>query len=401
MRIFPFLLAGSLAVNAALLALMIIGVASGGSSPAASTHAMAPAAKMTAAVDATPGTDTWARLHTGDLAAQRERLRAEGFPPSVIRSILAAQIHAGFAARRKALDAAGGEVPFWGNFTPSSKLFAEYAALNIEELRTLRVLLGPDPDHAIAVDFRRQLPNLSDDKIDQLAAIRAHYSEQQQDISLRGSGTETLSPDDRAQLAALRKAMHAEFATVLTPDELTDYDLRTSNTANSLRNRLSAFDPTEQEFRSLYQLQSGFDDQYQFTGPPTPDQMRARNDAQNALNGQIAATLGPDRYADYQRSNDFDYRQVNQLVTRLELPPETAIQVYAVQQDIMQRAHDVGLAPGPKPSVEELQQQLTVLGDEAKTRISALLGPAGYEAYQQYGGQWMQQVRLRTTPTKK
>jgi hypothetical protein len=396
MKIFPVLLAGSLALNAALLAMMIAGAISGASSSTASMRPDAP--KPKAIPPTAPGTDTWARLHIGDPAALRERLRAEGFPPSVIRTILAAQIRTGFGARRKALDAMRGEVPFWEAFTPSSKLFAEYAALNIEELKTLRALLGPDPNHPTAADFRRQLPNLSDDKIEQLADIRDRYNQQMQDISLRGTGTETLSPDDRAQLAALRNAMHAEFATVLTPDELTDYDLRTSNTANSLRSRLSAFDPTEQEFRSLYQLQSAFDDQYQFTGLPTPDQIRARNDAQKALDDQIADTLGPDRYADYQRSNNYDFRQTNQLVARLELPPDAANQVYAVQQDITQRAHDVGLAPGPKPSVEEMQQQLTVLGDEARTRISALLGPAGYEAYRQYGGQWMQRVRLRTTP---
>ena len=43
-------------------------------------------------------------------------------------------------------------------------------------------------------------------------------------------------------------------------------------------------------------------------------------------------------------------------------------------------------------------EKLAALAEEAKTRISASLGAQGFEAYKQYGGQWMQQLQPRKRP---
>ena len=123
--------------------------------------------------------------------------------------------------------------------------------------------------------------------------------------------------------------------------------------------------------------------------------MRDRSTAQRQLTEDIKTTLGEQRYAEYQRSTDGNYQQTARLVARLELPPETANQVYTVQQDMQQRVRtlqmDRNLAPADRNT------QLAALATEAQAKITATLGPRGYDAYKQYGGSWLQQLQPRPT----
>ena len=207
-----------------------------------------------------------------------------------------------------------------------------------------------------------------------------------------------ISPADRAKLVALDKEQHEAMAKILSPTELAEYETRTSNTSNSLRYELSAFNPTEEEFRALYALKRPFDEQYNnnnygFSGPMPQDLMRQRSEAQKQLNEQIKTVLGPDRAAEYERATDYNYRQASQLVARLELPPETTNQLWDVQKEMQQRSK--AIYTDNSVTAEDRTQKLAALAEEAKTRITASLGPQGFEAYKQYGGQWMQQLQRR------
>ena len=395
-------LAASLAANVALVACLVVGT-SDEAPPAA------PTAIPTASVTATsaagtgspPSADAWAALETGDLAAQRDRLRAEGFPPALVRAILAAQIREGFAARRKAIEAAQPETPFWKTQSTDPQTRAALLAIAKDQQKALTDLLGPDPENGTAAALQRQFPNLSADKVAQLAALRDDDNHRRSDHSANQSGALGVrTAADQEKLTALEKGLHSDLAAILTPQELEDYDLRTSNTASQLRYSLTAFDASEQEFRTLYQLQQAFNDRIgPQSGSLTPDERKARNEAQTQLDADIKAALGDTRYAEYQRANDYNYRQTTQLVARLELPPETANQLYAVQQDIQQRVN--ALRTTPNPPAADQQQQLTVLVEEAKTKVNALLGPRGAAVYPTFGGQWLQNITPRPAITRK
>lgn len=399
MKISTVVLTGSLAVNVTFAALFLFG-GSDELTPAPSSALTAPV--VSAAVGtSSAGTDAWAVLKSDELATQRDRLRAEGFPPSTIRAILASQVRESFAARRKALEAAQGDLPFWKNPTADPQTQAELRALSKLEQQALKDLLGPDPDNSTVASLRRQLAGFAPEKIDELAAIRDRYNEQRQAIYADMSASS--SPEYRQKIVDLDKALHAEIASVLTPQELEDYDLRTSNTANQLRNNLVAFDATEAEFRALYKLQSAFEERFNISsivGLPSDQQsalLRQRSDAQKQLGEEIKGALGDGRYVEYQRATDYSYRQTTQLVARLDLPVETANQVYTVQQDIQQRVRtlqtDRNLTPADRTA------QLAGLAAEAEAKITSSLGPRGYEAYKQVGGQWLQQLQPRPVPS--
>lgn len=386
MKTSTLLLAGSAALNVALAAFFFSGP-SAPPAPAPVVAAPRPAPKPTA-----PGPETWAALRTDDLAAHRDRLRAEGFPPDVVRAIVTAQLFERFADRRKALDAAQRDQPFWKNPVADPARLADYRALAKEQSAALKALLGADPDNPVLANLRRQLPNFSDERLEQLAAIRERYDEQRQ--ALYGPSPGAMTPDEREKIRALEKAQLAEFATVLTPAEFEDYQLRASNVANSLRHNLSAFDVTESEFRTLYRLQNEFEASTPAYSGMTPDQARARAEAHDKLQGDIRAALGPDRAKEYERATDHDYRQSTQLVARLGLAPETANQLYTVRQETLPRLGEIhgnrDLTPADRAA------QLATLNTEVQTKLTAVLGPSGYEAYKSYGGSWLQSLRPPT-----
>jgi hypothetical protein len=378
------LLALSLAANLGLLGIVVAGALN---RPAPIAAAPAPATVPPPLVSVTAA-GLWLELAADDLPTQRDKLQADGFPPAMIRAILSAQIRAGFAARRKAIESTPADLPIWKVVSPDPATQAALRALAREEQQALKELLGPDREHGPAAALRRQFPDFSDDAIDQIAAIRERYDQQRSDLySARGTGG--MLPDEQAKVEALEKAMRGEIAAVLSPQDFEHYELRNSNTANQLRNNLVAFDATEAEFRTLHRLQSAFDEQFRPRAGMSEEQMRARSEAQKQLNEQIKAAFGPVRFEEYQRATDYQYRQTTQLVARLELPPQTANQLYAVQKEFEQRRDDLfrNAARGPASSLIE---QGKALEQEAIARLAPLLGSTSrVDAYKQYGGAWL------------
>src|SRR5688572_9414576 len=110
---FPrILLFGSLVINAALAAMLIV-----------RSHAGSAATVPNADVSQTssreenqaPAVDRlrWESLNQGSDQELVERLRAEGFPQTVIRRLVMARVDERFAARRRALAVKAGPTPYW------------------------------------------------------------------------------------------------------------------------------------------------------------------------------------------------------------------------------------------------------------------------------------------------
>jgi hypothetical protein len=290
-----------------------------------------------------------------------------------------------FAERRKALEAARKKTPFWKNSAYDPALAAQSRALAREEQAAVRAVLGPDLDGPMATRLRRQLPGVSAETIDQLAAISERFFDQRQAVYDLQRGITT--PDDRERLNQLDREMHAEFARVLSPQELEEYDLRSSRAAESLRYNLGNFALNEAEFRAVYRLKADLEERLPSTGSNTPAEVRVRSEAEKLTDSAIASALGSQRYEDYKKATDYSYRQTSLLVSRLGLPAETADGLYGVKHEIEQR-RDIVYKSGA--SREEMSRQLSTLQAEATTRISSIFGgdTAMMEAYLQYGGSW-------------
>ncbi len=409
MKLPSLLLIGSLAVNAAVLALYFSkSSAPSSGNPSASpatlaknsaTGNAAAAEKSTAGAAAAnaPLRQAWSELQTGDLKTLVARLKAAGFSNSMIRSIVAAQVGEQFAARRKELLGQQEEQPFWKsgrNGMMDPKAMAALREIGREQTDLLKSLLGPDnipgSDEMNAWQ-RRQFGNLAPEKLAQLQSINSDYSELQQDIYMKTNGI--FLPEDREKLAFLEKEKLADIAKTLTPQELEDFQLRSSQTANNLRNQLAGFNASEAEFRALYQAAAAVDAKYGTAGPLGPRNPGDYQSRQAELLAQAQAVLSPERFADYKLATDPQSQQVSRLVARLELPPATTQQVVALQQDIQNRAR--AIQTNRELPAAERTAQLTALQQEATTKLSTTLTPRGLEAYKQNGGFWLQGLQPR------
>ena len=128
MKASTIFLAGSLVANAAFVAVFLAGARSPSAStpPPANTAISSAAAKTPASNDPTAGVDPemWTHLQTDELHTMLERMRAEGFPNSVIRAIMAEQVRVQFAPRRRVLNETAKPPPYWSPATQDPKIAA-------------------------------------------------------------------------------------------------------------------------------------------------------------------------------------------------------------------------------------------------------------------------------------
>jgi SHS2 domain-containing protein len=381
------LLAVSLAINAALLFIATSG---------ARSHE-APLVRVASPIPQAPKLDrnVWPRLNSDDLPTMIARLRRVGFPPEVIQELVTARIDENFAARSRALDPDADTRPFWKTNSLDQKLQAALRQLDRDRQKALRDLLGTEADNNSPIGrvrWRREFASLPPAHAAEVRRIAEHYADLRAQ-SYSGGGT---TPDEAAQRAALVQAERTAIAQTLSPEELEQYELHTSNTAATLRSWIGAFDATEGEFLATYRLMHEFDLRFPSSSTLSAAEVKERNDAYPQLNEQVKAALGPDRYAEFVRSRDDNYQRTSQLVTRLELPPDAVNQVYAVQQDLQQRARSVQMDRTLAP--DDRNAQLTALAAEAQAKVTSVLGPRGYDAYKQYGGGWLRTLAPQPAP---
>lgn len=399
-KLLPLFLAGSLALNAALAFYTLRASSTAADGPSGPpTTSRAPMRTSSEPAGPAQLADVAPSLATKQLPALVEELRAAGFPPEVVRAMAGTLLSEQFAARRKALDPNAEKRPFWKDVNSDPKYQQAQTLLWLEERRALRALLGAEAesDPYTLARSRQQFGNLPPEKLAQVMDLARNFEDKKQEIYSSG----VYSKDERDKITALEKQQRAAMSQLLTPAELEEYDLRNSNTGRALRSDLLAFNPTEEEFRTIFKFRQAYDEQWSNSDNGLPNQAEGerRNAAYKEMNERIKAALGPVRGPDYEITSDYNYRRVSQVVSRLELPPETTRQLWEAQKEFQQRATAIRRAA---TNPEERATQLTALQQEASTKLTGMLGgDRGLEAYRQYGGTWLNNMVPRPAPAKK
>jgi hypothetical protein len=253
---------------------------------------------------------------------------------------------------------------------------------------TARALLGDDDDELNNFYQGRRLDGLAPAKATEVRAVLRAFDERRNDVYAASGGMITGGSESQKRLDALEQEQRTALRQVLTAEEFTDYELRNSPTSQNLRYQLSAFAPSEAEFRAIYALQGDFDQRFgRNYGMLSPDEQRARSEAQRQLTEQIKATLAPDRAAIYERSQNYDYRQAAQLVGRLGLPPSTLDQLWTIQKSFEDRRTAVYREQTSDAAARNAA--LTSLQTEARTALAPVLGDRYLDTYAQFGGTWL------------
>lgn len=405
MKLLALLLAGSLATNVAIFGVFAWRPVL--SPPAfrdffkrnfhAAADSGAAARPAPAAAPAPASAAAWSAFLSDDLPTLIARLRAAGFPPHVIREILRNQVNARYNSRLAALMAPDPNTPYW-RASPSfyggdSKRNEEINQLQRERAKALRDLLTDDffSTGDVTATQRRQFGNLSRTKIDALQRIEDDYTEMMSQVRAGMNGV-TL-PDDREKFALLAREKQADLATVLSPEELSDYTMRSSPITSMLRSRLTAFDPTESEFRAIFEMQQALNDKFAPTvggGMIAGTDFEQRRAAQQQLDQQLKAALGDARYAEYSRATSNEFQQLSRLAQRDNIPSEIAIQAYNTRDRVALESNRI--FDDTSLSTDQKRAALQTLAQTTRTQLLASLGPTSGPAYVKIADQWLSNV---------
>lgn len=350
----------------------------------------------------------WAAIESTNYLVYINNLRNIGCPEETIRDIIITDIAKLYAKKRAALRAQYPPPPYWQTgeawslgVDSNPELQAKLRELQNEQRALVKELLG--------VDFRAEWSKFFDDddnavraygflpesKRGPLQEILSKYEELEEQIYDRARGL--MLDEDQAQLNDLERMRDAEIAQLLTPEEYKEYELRNSPVAEALREQLSGFEPTEEEFRKVFDLQKTFETQLASTGNLPDDEVRAEATEQmrEALEGEIKKVLGEQRFAEYQRAQDADYKTMVQFSERLQIPRESADRVYDIKtQAELQKER---IEADPNMSDEQRQAALNGLAANAHQQVQGILGDnAG--RYLPIGGHWIQDLSSGNYP---
>jgi hypothetical protein len=365
------------------------------SATTATAAAVSPALAATANVNV-PAASLWSRLHSDNLDDLKHRLQAAGFPPKHVRMLLSLAIQDRMNAEREALLGKPESTPYW---KPTWSSSPEYQKQSMEIYRQTRALdykyvSGPDSladDEEARIAAQRRFGKLPLEKLQQLTSLERDAEDLQMQLSSQSSGPRDAEAQKAAREAyqALEKERMAQVAQLLTPAELEQYELR-SNQAAALAHQLSAFQPTEEEFKLIYALEKSSREAAS-DRTLTPAQRTAQREEQQAF---VTAALGEERAADYQavRQAGSDYLPL--LIARLELPLSTLGAITTVRNDISQRAQSI--TNDRQLTAAQRDSQLAALAREANEKLTDTLGSKrGYDAYMDLKGDWVRALTPR------
>ena len=344
----------------------------------------------------------WSQIESGDYRQYIENLRSVGCPEATIRDIVITDIMRLYAARRGQFYHNGREFKFWET-DEKRKLKAkqleerekQLAQIDKEIPSVLRELLGINYEREINKYFvdtnedERRLNFISEEKRARLIALRDEIEGQREKIT-GGAGEAGLADADRQSLWEIEQKRLDELAKILTPAELQEFELRTSETADKLRADLVGFNPNETEFREIYRLQKQLDDKYALTDANDPNivQKKAADEAQ--LQAELRKALGDFRYAEFERAKDPEFRNASLFSEIYELPPSTAQSIFDIQQ-IALREKQALLARNDLAG-ETREIALKAIQTETEKSLMQILGTKLLGTYSQSSGRWLQQL---------
>lgn len=345
----------------------------------------------------------WRMLESTNYFLYAQNLRNFGCPEETVRDIIITDVVKSYAERRRELRGAAPPPEYWrtsnsGNGAPGepAELRRELADLDREQAQLVRDLLGVDLDSELARyvgDADQGGPVVSflpEGKRESVRLLQDKYSAMEDSIYEQSGGL--LLDSDREALRQIQKQREAELAQILAPDELLAYQLYNSDTANNLRLQLNGFNPTQEEFTRIFQLQKSYDDQFGQAFDLTDEgamgiRARAEQDAGRALEDELRKVLGPQRYSEYQRAQDDDYRALLQIAERYQLSPEVANNVYTMKL----AAERQKLQVETNPNLTDVQraEMLASLAQATERNVASALGSNLYKNYQTGPGQWL------------
>ena len=342
----------------------------------------------------------WSQIEADDYQTYVENLRRIGCPEETIRDLVKQDLDKLYDQRKAdILSKAPARKEYWktGNPStlsrPSSATSSQMAQLDREKNEVLGDLFGsqgvaainrPSPlararsqsNSGYAMDF------IPEETKAELNTLEREFGSE----LLKKMAQGATDAQDMAEIRRMRTERDDRIATMLTPDQKMEYDLRKSPTAANMRLQMDGFDPSEDEFRDIFAARKAFDNEHGVVpgSSISPADAEIRQLAEQEMNNQIRTSLGDDRFQDYLRQTDYDYKSIHKITQRQGLGENISAQVYQMKNEAEELARSIRMDGGIP--VNERQQQLQQIYGETSRSIETLMGQQGAASLRAQGG---------------
>lgn len=355
--------------------------------------------------DAGPATFDWASLESTDFKAYIAGLHNLECPEETIRDIIVAEVNKLYGDKHRTLRGPRAN-QYWKTDVWNSKegrdLQKKYRDLEKEKSALLKELLGVDSNKQMQKEmggedyWERMYSFLPEEKQGKAREVQEKYQEMLQEIWSKGMQDE----EDKKEIFKIYRLQTEEMSRFMTPAELDHYELRSSQVANQLRHDLDGFEPTEEEFRSIYKARKAREEDLIYDLPGDPDDKAAqerRNKAQKEVDEQIKTLVGDERYVEYKRAQDWDYKNLLRLTERQGLPREAAVTVYDMRKLVEEQVQKVR-ADKTLTSEQRTEALKSIRTETEKTVIDTLGEKVSASYKRRGGGYWINNISPTRTP---
>jgi len=328
----------------------------------------------------------WTQLESEDYRTYITRLRSIGCPEQTIRDIIIADIDKLLAPRVQSASLQPRDLKYWEPIEQQSwdgdaqrTALAKQRMVDFEKREVIRELLGVDlvgerlKSQGHDDYYGARLQFLPEEKRARVRLVLDQFSDEERALMER-----QIEEGDTAAGAELQKVQRekqAAIAQMLTPQEREQYDLWFSPTAMNTRESVYGMNASEEEFLKLYQLRREFDAKSGASAPA---------EAAQELNSRIQQTLGVERYAEYLRAQDPDYRTLYAATTRFGLPQKLAVELHGFKQAANEQRAQVEADANLTTSQKQAAQQAIV--DETARTFQESLGEKAFKYFVKRAG---------------
>jgi hypothetical protein len=338
----------------------------------------------------------WKAVESEDFKQYIANLRAIGCPELTIQDIILAELDYIYEPKMNALKGLHVPVPvqkFWRDNAPSpnpvrapnadeeiKRLFDERKALVKELLgKEEKPMRSANNYYEDTAQSRHAF--LSAENVEKMHQLEAKYEK------LGGA----LAKEVGYKSEGARQSMLEEMRTFMTPEEVYEYEIRTSNLTRQLRNSLKAAQPTEAEFRAIFAANYEAH-KLALSGKAEPQEVKA---AQLKAEEALKTTLGEERFTEMERSKDYGYRQLMAAGSFLGYDKAAALRVHDMRGETQKALQAVYANTGLSP--EQQSKAITDIRTATEKTIERELGPSGAKYYLKTGGSWIRRLGPQNT----
>jgi hypothetical protein len=180
------------------------------------------------------------------------------------------------------------------------------------------------------------------------------------------------------QLALLEREKRADFAAVLSPEELEQLEMKETNAGLLVERLLGPTSATPDQRRAVFRLQLAFEDRFALTFDLTPAALLERETARQQLQQKIRGVLGDELFATWLNGEGEDYTAFVTFAARYGLPSSVPFDLRQVKNDFVRQRLELNAAQGMSPG--QLRAAQAALVQQTEARVIQIVGPGAAQA---------------------